>query len=456
MNLKKIKEIVKLKSEIDKIEDELQQDTKYYMKKYKDILLNNKNIEKIINNIEEKCKKNLLVKIEQLNLEYINKMKNFNYIYKLVKYINKKMILNNFLSETTNDKYSLCFNEEEQKFFYVPEIYKLKEYIFSSETIGEYITKTEDNRVCFTKKGKEMIKILTCRFNGTQFLQDFKDGWNSEEEEGRNYIITRNGKFFDVFNIAYNDKNLFSSNFLNDRLPIKIIEKTVKTKSNICGGLMRKGGHKPVCFLYSLNDKISYTLNNFLNFESNQNKNNYLKLKKEYINKFKKIEGFCTIFFDDSNEICYSIQRFDENNFIILQYNFDKDENIIVENFLTKEKIKLDKLIEYEEKNNIDEMIKELLYNEIEKPEELDRFNIMIVGGNWSEDSRKKVFKDYNATFVSLEEYERYSEKSKNADYIFIDTSANTHSNTYKAKSIHDNVKLISRSKKGEIDKWIK
>lgn len=453
MKLQKMKEIVKIKSEIDKIEYELQQDTTYYMKKYKNILPNNKNVEKIINSVEEKYKKTLLVKKEQLSLEYISKMKNFNYIYKLVKYINKKMILNNFLSKTINDKYSLYFNEEEQKFFYIPEVYKLKEYIFSSETIGEYITKTGDNKLCFTKKGKEMVKILTCRFNGTQFLQNFQDGWDSEEES-RNYIITRNGKFFDIFNIAYNDKNLFSTNFLNDRLLIKIIEKTVKTKSNICGGLMRRGGYKPVYFLYSLNDKISYTLNNFLNFENNQSKNNYLKLKKEYIDKFKKIEGFCTIFFDDSNDICYSIQRLNENNFIILQYNFDKDGNIIVENFLTKGQIKLDTLMEYEQNNDIDQVIKTLLYEETEEEIKTIKPNIMIVGGNWSEVTKNEVLKDYDALFISLEEYERYSEKSKNMDYIFIDTSANTHSNTYKAKSIHDNVRLISRSKKEEIDKW--
>lgn len=453
MKLQKMKEIVKIKSEIDKIEYELQQDTTYYMKKYKNILPNNKNVEKIINSVEEKYKKTLLVKKEQLSLEYISKMKNFNYIYKLVKYINKKMILNNFLSKIINDKYSLYFNEEEQKFFYIPEVYKLKEYIFSSETIGEYITKTGDNKLCFTKKGKEMVKILTCRFNGTQFLQNFQDGWDSEEES-RNYIITRNGKFFDIFNIAYNDKNLFSTNFLNDRLLIKIIEKTVKTKSNICGGLMRRGGYKPVYFLYSLNDKISYTLNNFLNFENNQSKNNYLKLKKEYIDKFKKIEGFCTIFFDDSNDICYSIQRLNENNFIILQYNFDKDGNIIVENFLTKGQIKLDTLMEYEQNNDIDQVIKTLLYEETEEEIKTIKPNIMIVGGNWSEVTKNEVLKDYDALFISLEEYERYSEKSKNMDYIFIDTSANTHSNTYKAKSIHDNVRLISRSKKEEIDKW--
>ena len=138
-----------------------------------------------------------------------------------------------------------------------------------------------------------------------------------------------------------------------------------------------------------------------------------------------------------------------------------QNKNILLENLINNKIIELNKYeinISFLANESFEE---ELFYEKIKRKlqnEEIeeDKFSIMIVGGIWSEASQKEISKEYNATFVSLEEYERYSEKSKNMDYIFIDTSANTHSNTYKAKSIHDNVKLISRSKKEEIDKWIK
>lgn len=184
--------------------------------------------------------------------------------------------------------------------------------------------------------------------------------------------------------------------------------------------------------------------------------------KKEFIQQFRNKQIYCTLIINRYKELtqCYLI--FDINNevqkFIKLSI---KDKRLWLENIINNKIINLDKFginISFlANESDAEELFYEKLKRKIKEEEnDIDRLYIMIIGGNWSESSKKEVLKEYNATFISLEEYERYSEKSKNMDYIFIDTSANTHSNTYKAKSIHDNVKLISRSKKEEIDKWVK
>lgn len=118
------------------------------------------------------------------------------------------------------------------------------------------------------------------------------------------------------------------------------------------------------------------------------------------------------------------------------------------------------KNIEQDEKLEIEEniTIEKIEQQEEKEKREIKNKNIVILGGKWNSKNRGEVesyIDSENATveFVEANKIFRNSEKIANKDIVIFDTSYNSHSAFYKARSITDNLLYINKSNIEEIKK---
>lgn len=473
--------IKELKLKMDNLQNEMKRDYKYYLNKHREMIKRIKENEiEVAKRIKEKMDAKYFVEFNITRDKYIQALAEKNEEEKLIekkeKLIKNRKEQENKIKEkikleiddekikvicnTLKQKEENLYSNKTNKFITQKEI-TVQRYSFTKENISIYFYK-ENDKIIATKQGKVILNLLRNSLDLKKIISGFVNGIAGDRQLDL-YIILKNKKMFKYMLICYYDKRLFFNDFGQNRN----ILKDILNGEYALGGVLLLQDEKPITFDISVTHEINYT--NFKEEEIKEvtdffadlcRKNNYKKdiskLKKQLKQKFKEASIFISIIYNQKTNETYYITYGSEDVCQFLKIKMEENENDIkVKNIITEGEMKFNDLEEINLIFDGKDTIKDMLYKErIEVKQE--KINIMIVGGNWSESSKKEVLKEYNATFISLEEYERYSEKSKNMDYIFIDTSANTHSNTYKAKSIHDNVKLISRSKKEEIDKWVK
>lgn len=465
----------KLLEKIKGLEGKLNKTVGYYFTQNKNML---PKYEKEAMLIAEKIKE----KTDQKNLLELNDLKmQFNVIDSKIKKINMKfnglfMALLNY--ELNMSEYIKKKQKEEliNSFddFNKNDDYKCTRYSFSFNNTGEYFFK-KDDKLLLTERGKEFNSMMRSKVDMKKLYKIINRMGIFGEKIKENieivyYIISRHNKLVQYYSLIYDNSDFFVRE-INDDIENEIelyIKRDFLHGNNKGTGAIKVAEEEDINFITSFTVDVKINNDNLKKIEMYKLLNKLLNIKqlniskKEFIQQFRNKQIYCTLIINRYKELtqCYLI--FDINNevqkFIKLSI---KDKRLWLENIINNKIINLDKFginISFlANESDAEELFYEKLKRKIKEEEnDIDRLYIMIIGGNWSESSKKEVLKEYNATFISLEEYERYSEKSKNMDYIFIDTSANTHSNTYKAKSIHDNVKLISRSKKEEIDKWVK
>lgn len=399
-------------------------------------------------------------KIKKLNML-------FNGLFKAL--LNYNLNIEKHIEKTQNKQLLNLFDD-----FNKNDIYKCKKYSFNFNNTEEYFFE-KDGKFLLTEKGKEFNSLMRSKVDMKKMYKIINRMGIFGEKIKDNieivyYIISKHNKFVEYYSFIYDNSDFFIKKIEND-IESKI-EEYIKNDflhdNNKGSGAIKVGENNSRNFITSFTIDIQLNNDSLKNIEIYKILNKFLNIKKlystkkEFIQVFKNKQINCSFIIDkhEENTQCYLMFSIDNEVQKIVRLSI-QNKNMLLENLINNKIIELNKYeinISFLANESFEE---ELFYEKIKRKlqnEEIeeDKFSIMIVGGIWSEASQKEISKEYNATFVSLEEYERYSEKSKNMDYIFIDTSANTHSNTYKAKSIHDNVKLISRSKKEEIDKWIK
>lgn len=473
--------IKELKLKMDNLQNEMKRDYKYYLNKHREMIKRIKENEiEVAKRIKEKMDAKYFVEFNITRDKYIQALAEKNEEEKLIE--KKEKLIKNRKEQENKIKEKIKLEIDDEKIKVICNILKQKEenlysnktnkfitqkeitvqrYSFTKENISIYFYK-ENDKIIATKQGKVILNLLRNSLDLKKIISGFVNGIAGDRQLDL-YIILKNKKMFKYMLICYYDNRLFFNDFGQNRN----ILKGILNEEYALGGVLLLQDEKPITFDISVTHEINYT--NFKEEEIKEvidffadlcRKNNYKKdiskLKKQLKQKFKEASVFISIIYNQKINETYYITYGSEDVCQFLKIKMEENENDIkVKNIITEGEMKFNDLEEINLIFDGKDTIKDMLYKErIEVKQE--KINIMIVGGNWSESSKKEVLKEYNATFISLEEYERYSEKSKNMDYIFIDTSANTHSNTYKAKSIHDNVKLISRSKKEEIDKWVK
>lgn len=464
-----------LKEEIKRLEKELNKEIGYYINKYREFLPKNK--EKAISmvkNIKEKREKEILLELNNIKqlLENEETKENrlnikFNGLLKLL--LNYNLNIEDYIKKTQNKELLNLFDDFNKNY-----IYKCKKYSFNFNNTEEYFFE-KDGKFLLTEKGKEFNSLMRSKVDMKKMYRIINRMGIFGEKIKDNieivyYIISKHNKFVEYYSFIYDNSDFFVKQIEND-IEVKI-EEYIKNDflhdNNKGSGAIKIGEDESRNFITSFTIDIKIDSNHLKNIETYKLLNKLLHIKKLYVTKrqliqeFKNKQLYCNLVIDknETTTQCYLMFSIDDDVIKMIRISIE-GKNILLENLINSKNIQLDKY-EISISSLINENFEEeLFYEKIKRKlqdEEIEesKFYIMIVGGIWSESSQKEVLKEYNAIFVSLEEYERYSEKSKNMDYIFIDASANTHSNTYKAKSIHNNVKLISRSKKEEIDKWLK
>lgn len=473
--------IKELKLKMDNLQKEMKRDYKYYLNRHREMIKKTKEDEiEVAKRIKEKMDAKYFVEFNITRDKYIQALAEKNEEEKIIE--KEERLIKNKKEQENKIKEKIKFEIDDEKIKVIRDTLKQKEehlysnktnkfitpkeitvqrYSFTKENINIYFYK-ENDKIIATKQGKMILNLLRNSFDLKKIISGFVNGIAGNRQFDL-YIILKNKKMFKYMLIAYYDKRLFLNGFEKNRNVLK----GILNGEYILGGVLLFQNEKTITFDISITHEINYTnfkeeeIKDIIDFFTDLcRKNNYKKdiskLKKQLKQKLKEASIFMSIIYNQEANEAYYITYGSEDIYQFLKMKMEENENNIkVKNMITEEEMSFNDLEEINLIFDGKDTIKDMLYKEkIEVKQE--KINIMIVGGNWSEASQKEVLKDYNATFISLEEYERYYEKSKNVDYIFIDTSANTHSNTYKAKSIHDNVKLISRSKKEEIDKWIK
>lgn len=394
-------------------------------------------------------------KIKKLNML-------FNGLFKAL--LNYNLNIEKYIEKTQNREILNLFDD-----FNKNDIYKCKKYSFNFNNTEEYFFE-KDGKFLLTEKGKEFNSLMRSKVDMKKLYKIINRMGIFGEKIKDNieivyYIISKHNKFVQYYSFIYDNSDFFIKQIENGIE--KEIEEYIKNdflhSKNKGTGTIKIGEYEARNFITSFTIDVKMNSSHLKNIEVYKLLNKLLNIKNLYdtkrqlIQEFKNKQLYCNLVIDkyEKTTQCYLIFSIDNDVIKMIRISIE-GENILLENLINSKNIQLDKY-----KISISSLInenteEEIFYEKIEEEIKKIKPNIMIVGGNWSEVTKNEVLKYYDALFISLEDYERYSEKSKNMDYIFIDTSANTHSNTYKAKSIHDNVKLISRSKKEEIDKWFK
>lgn len=394
-------------------------------------------------------------KIKKLNML-------FNGLFKAL--LNYNLNIEKYIEKTQNREILNLFDD-----FNKNDIYKCKKYSFNFNNTEEYFFE-KDGKFLLTEKGKEFNFLMRSKVDMKKLYKIINRMGIFGEKIKDNieivyYIISKHNKFVQYYSFIYDNSDFFIKQIENGIE--KEIEEYIKNdflhSKNKGTGAIKIGEYEARNFITSFTIDVKMNSSHLKNIEVYRLLNKLLNIKNLYdtkrqlIQEFKNKQLYCNLVIDkyEKTTQCYLIFSIDNDVIKMIRISIE-GKNILLENLINSKNIQLDKY-----KISISSLInenteEEIFYEKIEEEIKNIKPNIMIVGGNWSEVTKNEVLKDYDALFISLEEYERYSEKSKNMDCIFIDTSANTHSNTYKAKSIHDNVKLISRSKKEEIDKWFK
>lgn len=464
-----------LNEEIKKLEKELNKEIGYYINKYRDLLPKNKEKAMLMaEKIKEKKEKEILLKLDNLKQLFENEKEKrnklnmkFNGLFMAA--LNCDLNICEYIRKIQKEELVNSFND-----FNKSDGYKCTRYSFNFNNTEEYFFE-KDGKFLLTERGKEFNSLIRSKVDMKKLYKIINRMGIFGEKIKDNieivyYIISKHNKLVQYYSLIYDNSDFFVRE-INDDIEKKIelyVEKDFLYGNNKGAGAIKTGEEKDVNFITSFTVDVEINNDNLKKIETYKLLNELLNIKqlnttkKEFIQQFKNKQIRCTIIISRYEETtqCYLI--FDINNevqkFIKLSI---KGSKLWLENIINNKKINLNEyginISLLANESDEEELFYEKLKNKIkEEDDNLDKTHIMIVGGNWSESSKNEVLKDYNAIFVSLEDYERYSEKSKNMDYIFIDTSANTHSNYFKAQSIHDNVKLINRSKKEEIDKLIK